>query len=188
MWTRILELASFCSDYGVMNEQDRRNFFASIQNAMHWATTQQTAAEVIEGRVDRSKPGAGLTTFDGELPTVGEAQVAKNFYTEQEISALNLVTSLTLEFFESQAEQRRPTTLDQFLEKMRELLKLDGRPLIGREHRGSVTMTAAKKKAAVEVDAHRERVRLEREAAGERDLFSITQEVRKSRRPKCKSD
>lgn len=188
MWTRILELASFCSDYAVANAEDRRNFFATIQNAMHWATTQQTAAEVIASRVDRSAPNAGLTSFDGDLPTVAEAQVAMNFYSEQEIAALNLVTNLTLDFFESQAEQCRPTTLDAFLDKMRELLKLDGRPLIGRDHRGSVGMTAASQKAADEVAAFKERVRLERETAGERDLFAITGRVRRSRRANPESD
>ncbi len=78
MWTRVLELASFCSDYGVMTDKDRENFFATIQNAMHWAATQQTAAEVIFNRVDANKDNAGVVTFSGEMPTVAEAQVAKN--------------------------------------------------------------------------------------------------------------
>ena len=121
MWTRVLELASFCSDYGLMTDDDRESFFATIQNAMHWSVTQQTAAEVIHTRVDAMKENAGVVTFKGEIPTVAEAQVAKNLYGPTEIEALNLVTSMTLEFFESQAEQRRPTTIAQFLEKMRDL-------------------------------------------------------------------
>ena len=187
MWTRILELASFCSDYGVMNDLDKRNFFATIQNAMHWATIQMTAAEVIHARVDRNAPNAGLTAFDGELPNVPEAYVAKNYYAEQEIAALNLVTSLTLEFFESQAEQRRPTTIGRFLEKMSELLKLDGRPLIGKSHRGSVSMTDAKSKASKEIAAFKERIRVERETTGEQKLLDLANEVRKLRRSKPKT-
>ena len=52
MWTRVLELASFCSDYGMMTDKDRDNFFATVQNAMHWSVTQKTAAEVIFERVE----------------------------------------------------------------------------------------------------------------------------------------
>ena len=182
MWTRVLELASFCSDYGILTDKDKENFFATIQNAMHWATTQRTAAEVINSRVDRSAPNAGLTHFSGEFPSVAEAKVAKNYYGESEIAALNLVTSLTLEFFESQAEQKRPTTLAQFLGKMRELLRLDGRPLIPENDRGRVSMDDAKKKAATEVKAYKERIRLERENAGEKALLKIARDVKAKRK------
>lgn len=182
MWTRVLELASFCSDYGLMTDADRENFFATIQNAMHWSVTQQTAAEVIYSRVDASKPNAGVTTFKGEMPTVAEAQVAKNLYGQAEIETLNLVTSMTLEFFESQAEQRRPTTIAQFLEKMRELLKLDGRPLIRDGHRGSISMEQAKKKASAEIKAFKERIRIEREIQGEQALRQLGEQVKRRRR------
>jgi hypothetical protein len=104
MWTRVLELASFCSDYGVMTKKDKEDFFATIQSAMHWATTQQTAAEVIDSRVDRNAPNAAFVHISGEMPTTDEGKVAKNYYVEAEIAALNLVTSLALEFFESQAD------------------------------------------------------------------------------------
>lgn len=104
MWTRVLELASFCSDYGMMTDCDRSDFFATIQNAMHWSVTQMTAAGTIHSRVDARKENAGLVAFAGEMPTVAEAQVAKNFLGPSEIEPLNLITSLTLEFFESQAE------------------------------------------------------------------------------------
>lgn len=178
MWTRVLELASFCSDYSVLTRQDRADFFATIQNAMHWATTHQTAAEVIFTRADRAQENAGLVHFAGELPTVDEGKVAKNYYAEGEISALNLVTSLVLEFFESQAQQRRPTTLAQFLDKMRDLLKLDGRQVMAESERGRVSMDDAQRKAADEVRAYRERMRLEREAQGERELEAIVQKAK----------
>ena len=187
MWTRVLELASVCSDYGLMTEQDKEDFFATIQNALHWSITQRTAAEVIAERVDAAKPNAGVMHFAGEMPTVKEAQVAKNLYLEPEITALNLVTSLALEFFESQAEQRRPTTIAQFLGKMRELLKLDGRPLIPDNDRGRITMEVAKKKAAAEVKAYKERMKIEHEETGERALRQIGEQIRK-KRPSKKGD
>ena len=182
MWTRVLELASFCSDYGVMTDDDRGKFFSTIQNAMHWSVTQQTAAEVVHNRLDASKPNAGVMTFKGKMPTVTEARIAKNFLGQSEIEALNLVTSMTLEFFESQAEQRRPTTIEQFLDKMRELLKLDERPLIRKGHRGSISMTAAKKKASTEIKAYKERIRIEREIQGEQALQQLGERVKKRRK------
>ncbi len=188
IWTRVLELASFCSDYGLMDARAKGEFFGTIQNAMHWATTQHTAAEVIHTRVDRNAPNAGLTHFDGEFPTAAEAVVAKNYYSEAEINALNLVTNLTLEFFESQAEQRRPTTLAQFLTKMRELLKLDGRPLIAEQNRGSISMPDAKRKASEEVRAFRDRVRVESELAGERELAQLAANVRQTRKRSPKKE
>jgi hypothetical protein len=182
MWTRVLELSSFCSDYGLMTDEDRVNFFATIQNAMHWTVTQKTAAEVIYCRVDANRDNAGVVTFSGEMPTVAEAQVAKNFYGPAEIKALNLVTSLTLEFFESQAEQRRPTTIAQFLGKVRELLKLDGRPVIRENNRGSVSMSEAKRKASVEIKAFKERIRLEREITGEKALQQLAERVKRRKK------
>ena len=184
MWTRVLELASFCSDYGLMTDDDKQSFFATIQNAMHYAVTQHTAAEVIYNRVDAANDYAGVVTFKGDLPTVKEAQTAKNLYHPAEIEALNLITSLTLEFFESQAEQRRPTTIAQFLDKMRDLLKLDGRPLIRADDRGRVSMPVAKEKASTEIKAFKERIRVEREIEGERALRQIGEKIKK--RPKKK--
>lgn len=182
MWTRVLELATFCSDYGMMTDDDRSNFFATIQNAMHWSVAQMTEAEVIYERVDASKENCGVVTFKGELPTAEEAKVAKNLYYPADLETLNLVTNLTLEFFESQAEQRRPTTIAQFLDKMRDLLKLDGRPLIRKGNLGEVSMTAAKAKASAEMKAFKDRVKLEREIAGERALRQIGEKIQK--RPK----
>lgn len=185
MWVRILELARFCNDYDEDNPKQHAAFFATIQNAMHWAVTQQTAAELIYDRVDAAKPFAGLTSFDGDQPTIAEAHVAKNYLAEGEIKPLNNITSLVLEFFESQAEQRRPTTLDQFLAKMRELIKLDGRPLIPAGHRGMRSMTDAQAKALAEIKTYKERLRLERERAGDAELQRIADTVRRSAVPKA---
>ena len=179
MWMRVLELAEFCSDFNRRNEAQLNAFYATIQNALHWAVTQQTAAEVIFNRVDAGQPNCAVTHFKGDMPTVQEAQVAKNYYGESEIRALNLLTTMVLEFFESQAEQQRLTTLDQFLVKMRELIKLDGRPLIGAGHRGSLSKVEADRKAAAEIGAYRDRIMAEKEAAGERALADLAAQTRR---------
>ncbi len=178
MWTRVLELGSFCTDFDGMDADAKQNFFATIQNAMHWAVTQETAAEVIYHRVDASKINAGVVHFKGEAPTSEEAKIPKNYYAEGEINALNILTSATLEFFESQAEQRRPTTIAHFIEKMRSFIQLDGRPLIPDGHRGHISMPRAKEKAAAEIAAFKEKRRLEKEYAGAMSVTELLGQAR----------
>ena len=182
MYTRVRELASLCSDYGTMTKDQKGDFFATVQNALHWAATQHTAAEVIYSRVDRNRDHAGVMTFDGDEPTVDEAKVAKNYYSEPEIKALNHITSLALEFFESQAEQRKPTTIGEFLRKMWDLLKLDGRPIMDPRHRGSVSKGDAERKAASELKAYKANLRLQREADGERALIQLSETIKGRKR------
>lgn len=180
MWTRTLELASFCSDYNPSNSAQHETFFAMIQNAMHWAVTQHTAAELIFHRVDNAKPHAGVTHFKGHEPTLAEAKVAKNYLFEPEITALNHITNLVLEFFESQVEQRRPTTLGQFIQRMRDLIRLDGRPLIAEQNRGRTSMDAAQRKATAEMYIFKSRLKIQKEKSGEEELRRI---LRQKKRP-----
>jgi hypothetical protein len=186
----VLELASFCSDYHAMNKEERSDFFATIQNAMHWAVTQETAAEFVHRNVDAAMPDCGVVHFDRdrrEIPTVAEAGTAKNYYGDAQINALNVLTSATLEFFESQAEQRRPTTIAQFLQKMRDFIKLDGRPLIPEGHRGTISDRQKKQKVSGELSAYRERERLEKEAKGEEQVGALLKQARSiaaEKRPK----
>lgn len=190
MYTRILELASFCSDYHAMSEDDKQNFFATIQNAMHWAVTGETAADFVYHNIDAAKPDCGVVHFDREardIPTAAEAGIAKNHYGEPQIKALNLLTSAALEFFESQAEQRRLTTIAQFAEKMREFIKFDGRPLIPARYRGKVSDTKKKEKVAGELAIYRERVRLEKEAKGEVEVGKLLEQARRSASEKRKT-
>ena len=113
---------------------------------------------------------------------MAEAQTAKNLMAEPEITALNHITSLMLEFFDSQAEQRRPTTLAQFQIKMRELVKLDGRPLKPFGHTGKVTRHTADQWASKEIGAYKAALRLDAEAIGEDTLAQLATKVRKARR------
>jgi hypothetical protein len=180
MWTRVLELSRFCSDFDERDTESHEKFFATVQNAMHWAVTQETAAEVIFHRTDASKAHAGVMHFKGDEPSSAEARVAKNYYAESEISALNILTSAVLEFFQSQAEQRRDTTLRQFLEKMRDFIKLDGRPLIPRGHLGLISKEKAWEKASNEIAVYKQRRRIEKETKGEKcvgDLLAKAREL-----------
>lgn len=182
MWLRISEMATFCEDYDPYDKTQKTGFFADIQNTLHWAILQKTASDIVLERVDHRKPNAGVITFDGTTPTVAEACVAKNLLAEPEIKALNLVTSLMLEFFESQIEQRRPTTLGLFQTKLRELIKLDGRPAKPFGSSTRVTAARAKEHAAREIKSFKEEARLKAETQGERELGSIVKSIQNSKK------
>lgn len=178
MWTRILELASFCVDYDPYDKSQHTGFFADIQNTLHWAVFQKTASDLIVERVDQTKEGAGVVTFKGDLPTVNEAATAKNLMNEPEIKALNHITSLMLEFFDSQAEQRRVTTLGEFQLKLRDLIKLDGRPLKPWGAATDVSHVQAAAHASKEIKAYKSRKRLEAEDLGEDQLRKLAQVIK----------
>jgi hypothetical protein len=186
MWTRILELASFCIGYDPKDESQHWEFFAEIQNTMHWAITSQTAAEVVRERVNSAKENAGVICFNGKMPTVAEAKIAKNVMAEPEITALNHITSLILEFFASQAEQKKPITLDEFLERMRKLVLLDGRPLKPAGYPGSVSKSEKEKWVSEQIRIFKDRKRVEQEDAGEKALAQIANTVKAVRKPKNK--
>ena len=184
VWKRVLELVSKCSDYHAMSDIDRGSFFASFQNTVHWAVTSSDAANIIIERANASKNHAGLTNFDGlldgRLPHASDMTVAKNYYGEDEIKRLTMITNLALDFLASQADQGRLVTVAQYTQKLRELVKLDGRPLRPANFTGNVSKGAADKKAKTELAVYKERIRLERESDGENKLSAILVEARKT--------
>lgn len=178
VWKQILDLVSYCSDYHAMTAKDKANYFASFQNAMHWAVASATAAEIRFERVDAAKPYAGLTHFAGDEPTVKDGEPAKNFLGEDEIKRLNMITNLALNFLKSQAEQGRLVTVAAYSEKLREIVQLDGRPLIPKGHKGEVSKKAADEKVSIEIGAYRHLRRLEKESIGEAALADLVTKAR----------
>lgn len=182
IWQRALELVSKCSDYFAMTEKEKANYFATFQNTVHWAVTSHTAAEIIFERSDATVPYAGLTTFEGieegRQPRSEHMTIAKNYYGHDEISRLRMMTNLALDFLASQAEQGRLVTVVQYTEKLRELVNLDGRPLIKEGYKGSKSKADADKKAMAELAIYKERLRLEKEAKGKIAVESLIQQGR----------
>ncbi len=178
VWKQVLDLVSYCSDYHAMTKQEKSNYFATFQNAMHWAVASATAAEIRHDRVDAGKPYAGLTSFKGDQPTVKDGGSAKAFLGEDEIKRLSMITNLALRFLKSQAEQGRLVSVTQYTEKLREIVKLDGRPMIPVGHRGEVSDDAANEKVSREIQTYRLRLKLEKEAKGEAALSEIIDRAR----------
>jgi hypothetical protein len=152
-YQKVLDIYATSVDYQPNTELSQQ-FFATVQNKMHWATHGRTAAEVIYQRVDATKPHMGLTTIrPGGIVRRDDVSVAKNYLTEDELHALNRIVNAYLEFAELQALNRRPMRMRDWITKLDEFLTLSGRELLG--HAGKISAESAKAKAEQEYDRYR---------------------------------
>lgn len=123
-------------------------FFATVQNKIHYAVHGHTAAEIILKRADSRKPLMGLTSFKGNYITAQDTKVAKNYLSEDELKQLNLIVSLYLDFAELQATRGRLMKMKDWIAKLDEFLKLSERKLL--IDAGSVSAEEAAQKAEEE--------------------------------------
>lgn len=99
-----------------------REFFATVQNKMHYAVHGRTAAEILHERANSKKPMMGLTSFKSKYVTAGDVRIAKNYLMEKELKQLSLIVSLYLDFAELQASNERPMTMrEREFEKYRQV-------------------------------------------------------------------
>ena len=132
-----------------------REFFATVQNKMHYAVHAHTAAEVIYERVDNEKPNVGMTSFKGDYVTKDDVRIAKNYLTEKEIAKLNLLVSQFLDYAEYQALSENAMTMAQWVAALDEQIKgVRAKVLVGKGH---VTHEEAMAKAEEEFNAYRVR-------------------------------
>ena len=128
-YRQVLDLFSTAVDYNPVSVE-AKSFFATVQNKMHFAIHHNTASEVIYKRVDSNKEFMGLTTFKGELPTLKEAQIAKNYLTEKELQGLNQLVSGYLDFAERQAQREIPMTMADWIKHIDAILSATGEDVL----------------------------------------------------------
>ena len=148
-WRKVLEIYATSIDYDPGVETSRQ-FFASVQNKMHWAAHGQTAAEVIHARVDSAKPQVGMTNWVGAKPSKAEAIIAKNYLSPEELNALNRIVVAYLELAEVQALNRQPMYMRDWLAKLDDFLRLGGRDIL--QHAGKISHEQAVQKAELEFE------------------------------------
>ena len=137
-YRQVLDLFATSIDYDAENEEAKK-FFATVQNKMHFAIHHHTASELIYTRVDSDKDFMGLSTFKGELPTLEEAKVAKNYLSVEELKSLNALVSGYLDFAERQAQREVKMTMKDWREHVDRILSATGEDLLignGRVSRG----------------------------------------------------
>jgi len=152
-YQKVLDIYATSVDYVADNELSQQ-FFATVQNKMHWATHGHTAAEIVHARADADKPHMGMqTTRPGGVIRKGDASIAKNYLTEPELQALHRIVNFYIEFAELQALGRRPMTMRDWTTKLDEFLKISDRELL--THAGSISAEVAKAKAEREYERYR---------------------------------
>lgn len=153
-YRKVLEIYALSIDYDPRTAITQQ-FFKTVQNKMHFAAHGHTAAEVIYDRVDAEKDFMGLTSWRGAMPTRHEAEIAKNYLSEEEVDMLNRIVNLYLDFAELQAKSHVPMYMKDWIQKLDDFLKLSGKELLN--HAGSVSAEVARLKANEEYDKFHER-------------------------------
>lgn len=152
-YQKVLDIYATSVDY-TPNAELSQQFFAAVQNKMHWAAHGHTAAEIIHERADASQPFMGLqTTRPGGVVRKDDVSVAKNYLTETELNTLSRIVNLYIEFAELQALERKPMTMRDWITKLDDFLRISGRELL--EHAGKVSAETAKAKAELEYGRYR---------------------------------
>ena len=135
-WRKVLDIYATSIDYDPTEETSQR-FFATVQNKMHWAAHGQTAAEVIAQRADATQINMGLTSWAGSRPRKEDAAIAKNYLNADELDTLNRIVTGYLEFAELQARNRKPMTMQNWITKLDDFVRLGEREIL--THAGSIS-------------------------------------------------
>ena len=152
-YQKVLDIYATSVDYTPSTELSQQ-FFATVQNKMHWAAHGQTAAEVIHARVDAGQPFMGLkTTHPGGIIRKEDVSVAKNYLDAEELGILNRIVNAYLEFAELRVLQRKTMTMRDWIMKLDEFLKLSEHELL--DHAGKVSAENARAKAELEYGRYR---------------------------------
>ncbi|MDR2646098.1 MAG: virulence RhuM family protein [Holosporaceae bacterium] len=152
-YRQILEIYATSIDYSP-NAQESVEFFKIMQNKMHFAAHGHTAAEIEYLRADSQKPFMGLTGWKGANPKKVDVTIAKNYLNKDELNILNRITSAYLEFAELQALNKNPMTMKDWIAKLDDFLKLNGRELL--DNAGTISKLDADNKALAEYAKYKE--------------------------------
>ena len=164
MYLRVREIFAMAADYSP-SLPETAQFFQFIQNKLHFAVTGKTAAELIAQRADSSAPNMGLTTWKSGSVQKADVTVAKNYLNEPEVSELNRVVTMWLDFAEDQARRRREVFLKDWAERLDAFLQFNERDVLDGAGRVSKKQADAHAEAQYEAFAAQRRKMLEAEGA-----------------------
>ncbi|MBR5052159.1 MAG: virulence RhuM family protein [Bacteroidaceae bacterium] len=153
-YQQVTDIYATSTDYDPRSKTTQL-FFTTVQNKMHYAVHEHTAAELIYERVDNEKPFVGMTNFKGNYVTRDDVKIAKNYLTEIELQRLNLLTSQFLDYAEFQALEQNPMTMADWVAALDDqILRLRKNILEGT---GTISHQEAIEKAEREFEIYRER-------------------------------
>ena len=155
-YRKVLEIYALSIDYDPRVEMTQE-FFKTVQNKMHFSVHGHTAAEIIYEKADAQKDFMGLTTWTGAMPKRTDAEIAKNYLSQEEVTTLNRIVSLYLDFAELQAEEHRPMYMKDWIAILDDFLRISRKDIL--THAGRVSAQLAKAKADAEYDKFKERTK-----------------------------
>ncbi|EKN3361448.1 virulence RhuM family protein [Yersinia ruckeri] len=172
VYLRVREIFALAADYQP-SLKETTLFFQTIQNKLHFACTGHTAAELIHQRADANQPHMGLSSYKGEEVRKSDVTVAKNYLNQDEVSELNRVVNMWLDFAEDQARRRQQVFLRDWQEKLDQFLQFNDREVL--QGAGTVSKKMADEKAQAEYIQFAEQQRRLKEAEGEKDIAGLLQ-------------
>ncbi|MBJ6385948.1 virulence RhuM family protein [Enterobacter cloacae] len=170
VYLRVREIFALAADYQP-SLKETTQFFQTIQNKLHFACTGLTAAELIHKRADATQPHMGLTSYKGEEVRKSDVTTAKNYLSQDEVSELNRVVNMWLDFAEDQAKRRKQVFLRDWQTKLDQFLQFNDRDVL--EGAGKISKKAADEKACSEYIEFEKKQRLLKEAEGEKDIVGL---------------
>jgi len=147
LYRQVLDLYATSADYDPKSNESVQ-FFKIVQNKLHYAAHGNTAAEVIYKRADADKPYMGLTTFQGDMPTLKDVKIAKNYLEENELKVLSNLVSGYFDFAEIQAMRKNVMYMRDYIEHLDKILASTGEEVL--KNAGSISHKQAIEKAATE--------------------------------------
>ena len=170
LYQQVTDIYATAIDYDAKSETTR-TFFATVQNKLHYAAHQHTAAEVVYERSDSNKPFVGMTNFKGDYVTREDVGVAKNYLSERELQTLNLIVSRFLDYAELQALEERAMSMKDWIDELDREIANTNRALL--EGKGAVSHKQAIQKAEREFEAYRAREMRELESDFDRAVKQL---------------
>lgn len=178
-YQKITDIYTQCSaDYNV-ESQNTKDFFATVQNKLHWTITGQTAAELIAARVDSTKENMGLTTWKNASKgsiRKSDVGIAKNYLNEKELNGLNRIVTMYLDYAESQALKGVVMFMKDWILKLDAFLQFNEEAVL--KHQGKVSHEVALALAESEF----EKYRIARDKLLESDFDKIVKQLDKNKK------
>ena len=181
-YQQVTDIYATATDYDPRSDLTRV-FFATVQNKLHYAVHEHTAAEVIYDRVDNEKPLVGMTTnFKSDYITKDDVKIAKNYLSEIELQRLNLLVSQFLDFAELQALEQIPMSMQNWIDALDNQIISNRRKLL--EGKGRISHKQAVEKAEKEFEIYRAREMRQLESDFDRAVKLLQQKYEKDNEKK----
>jgi hypothetical protein len=174
-YQKIKDIYTTSIDYDPKDEKTIQ-FFKIVQNKLLWAISKQTAAELVDRRVDASLPLLGMQSYHQESTAKikkSDVSIAKNYLNEDEIKLLGLLVEQYLAFAETMAQQHTPMYMTDWISRLDDILQLNGRELLN--HAGKISHEMALEKSTLEFEKYNDR---QKQIEHEENLKEIEEDIK----------